>query len=406
MLAADSVVLFLHGPMLRTTRIFFSGLMAVAVRRGWSVQHATPPQGADAAYVRKLVSFWNPLGIVADYGHDKGMPLPPSELSTPFVCIDLDRSLLSRRKAPLPPRTGFVGCDSRAVAELAAKTMLKHDFAAYAFVSSYTRFYWSERRKRHFREALELNGRACRCFDGTGLATSGAAASGRLGQWLAALPKPCGLLAANDRTAALVLSVAAHEGIAVPDELSVLGIDDDEEVCESTNPPLSSIRCDFYGGGVQTGEMLGKLLARRQGRERASLYGTVRVTTRLSTRQILGQSPAIRLALETIRQRAADGISAADILPLIGGSRRSAERKFRMAVGHSVLDEILDVRFERVKELLATPTPLTDIANRTGFSSDNHLQRLFKSHFGMTLSAFRKGLPQVRDAIGGGLAAR
>jgi len=386
----SNIVLFLHGPMLRTTRLFFSGLVAVADRRGWRVQHATPPQGADAAYVRKLVSFWNPLGIVADYGHDKGMPLPPPGIETPFVCLDLDKSLLTRRKSPLPPRTGFVGCDSRAFAELAARSLLEQDFAAYAFVSSYTRFYWSEQRKRHFREALELNGRTCRCFDGTGLATSGAAASGRLGQWLAALPKPCGLLAANDRTAALVLSVAAREGIAVPDELNVLGIDDDEDVCESTTPPLSSIRGDFYGGGVQAGEMLGRLLSRPKSAETAAVYGAVRLTARLSTRKILKRSPAIRLALETIRHRAADGISAADVIPIIGGSRRSAERKFRLAVGHSLMEEILAVRFERVKELLATRIPLKAIAERTGFSSDNNLQRLFKSHFGVTLSNYRK----------------
>ena len=387
---SSNSILFLHGLMLRSTRILFSGLMAVAAKRGWNVQHATPPPGADTAYIRKLVSFWHPLGLVADYGHEKMIPLPPPDLTMPFVCVDLDPSVLSCRHVPLPPQMGFVDCDSRTLAELAAKTLLAQDFAAYAYVSAYERFHWSEQRKRHFRDAVELNGRICQCFDGTGLATSSTAPSRRLGRWLAALPKPCGLLAANDRTAEHVLSIAAREGIRVPDELSVIGIDDDEDICEAAVPPLSSIRCDFYGGGVRAGEMIGKLLANRPNRELADSYGAVRLTLRQSTRRTLKNTPSMRLALETIRLRATEGITAADILPLLGGSRRSAERKFRAPVGHGLLEEILNVRFEKVKELLATSAPLKAIALQAGFSSSNHLQRLFKAHFGMTLSDFRR----------------
>ena len=189
---------------------------------------------------------------------------------------------------------------------------------------------------------------------------------------------------------AVQLSVAAHEGIKVPDELSVLGIDDDEDFCESTTPPLSSIRCDFYGGGVRAGEMIGTLLANRLNQELTDSYGAVRLTIRQSTRRLPKYAPSIRLALETIRLRATDGITAADIIPLIGGSRRSSERNFRAAVGHSILEEILNVRFEKVKELLATPTPLKTVALLAGFSSSNNLQRLFKARFGMTLTDYRR----------------
>ena len=383
---ASNTVLFLHGSLLRTTRLFFSGLASVAFKRGWNVQHATPPQGAGMAYIHKLISFWHPLGIVAVYSPDKRIPLPDPTLKIPFVYIDPDPSLLSRRHVPLPPRTGFIRCESQALAEMAAKTLLEHDFAAYAYVSAYTRYHC----KRYFREAVELNGRTCQCFDGTGLTTSGTTTSERLGHWLAALPKPCGLLAANDRTAAQVLSVAAHEGIKVPDELSVLGIDDDEDFCESTTPPLSSIRCDFYGGGVRAGEMIGTLLANRLNQELTDSYGAVRLTIRQSTRRLLKYAPSIRLALEMIRLRATEGITAADVIPLIGGSRRSAERKFRATVGRSILEEILNVRFEKVKELLATPTPLKTVALQAGFSSSNNLQRLFKARFGTTLSDYRR----------------
>ena len=275
---------------------------------------------------------------------------------------------------------------------MAAKTLLEHDFAAYAYVSAYSRFHWSEQRKQYFEEVMKLNGRTCRCFDGTGLAACDAAKSAQLGSWLSSLPKPCGLLAANDHTAAQVLSVAAHEGIKVPDELSVLGIDDDEDVCESTIPPLSSISCDFRGGGMLAGEMICKMLNGRHDKELTDMYGAVHVTIRQSIRRNRKYPPSIRLALESIRLRATEGISAADIIPLIGGSRRSAERKFRAAVGHGILEEILNVRFEKVKKLLTTPILLKAMSDQTGFSSANNLQRMFKARFGMTLTDYRKQL--------------
>ena len=386
-----NTILFLNNFMYRTTRLFLSGLASVAAKRGWQVQHAIPPHGANAAYIRKLISFWHPVGIIAVYSPSlDAIPLPDPDVTVPFVCIDLDPSLLSRRHVPMPPRTGFVNCDSKVLSEMAAKTLLEHDFASYAYVSANTRYHWSEQRKRYFREAIELNGHTCHCFDGTGLAASGTKTSERLGHWLTALPKPCGLLAANDPTAERVLSVAAHKGINVPDDLSVLGFDDDEDFCESTTPPLSSIRCDFFSGGVIAGEMIGTLLAKQPKGSLTDYYGAVRLTVRQSTRRQPRYAPSIRQALETIRLRATEGITAADIIPLIGGSRRSAERKFRAATGHGILEGIINTRFEKVKDLLATPVQLKAIAQLSGFSSSNSLQRIFKAHFGTTLTDYRR----------------
>ena len=125
-------------------------------------------------------------------------------------------------------RIGFVDADSDAFARLAARELLKRDFASYAFVSAYQNRHWSQRRQKAFREAIGLSGGTLMEFDGAGLATGLAANVRRLGKWLKELPKPCGLLAANDRTAALVLTAAARHGVTVPDMVSVVGIDDDE----------------------------------------------------------------------------------------------------------------------------------------------------------------------------------
>lgn len=383
-------VLFLHGPMLYDTRLCLTGLSDFAARHGWQVQHAVPPQNASPDYLAKLVAFWHPVGIVATYGHDKGIPRPNPALDVPFVCVDIDLMQHDSALSNENSRRGYVNCDAARIAELAARALLEQQFASYAYVSAYAHYHWCEARRQRFAEVLELNGRACNVFDGTGISSSSAASMRRLGKWLNELPKPCGLLAANDRTAVCVLSAAARAKVAVPDELSVLGVDDNEAFCETASPPLSSIRNDFRQSGVLAGELMLALSRRRKPQVLQAVYGADTLVRRLSTRKLVKTSPSVRLALETIRRRAADGISAADILPLLGGSRRSAEKRFRAAVGKSILEEILDVRFERLEQLLSETIPLGQLASRTGFTSENHLQRMFKARYGMTLSAWRK----------------
>ena len=136
--------------------------------------------------------------------------------------------------------------------------------------------------------------------------------------------------------------------------------------------------------------MIGTLLAKQPKGSLTDYYGAVRLTVRQSTRRQPRYAPSIRQALETIRLRATEGITATDIIPLIGGSRRSAERKFRAATGHGILEEIINTRFEKVKDLLATPVQLKAIAQLSGFSSSNSLQRIFKAHFGTTLTDYRR----------------
>ena len=137
--------------------------------------------------------------------------------------------------------------------------------------------------------------------------------------------------------------------------------------------------------------MLANLVVRKYRATPAVRYGSGRFVPRLSTRTLEQPSPSVRAALEVIRRRAAEGLSAADILPMLGGSRRMAERRFRAATGHGILQEIQEVRFERLLALLADPSvPLAALPARAGFTSENNLQRQFKARFGTTLSAYRR----------------
>ena len=391
-MSQPDTLLFLHGPLMRTPRLLLEGLTAFAATRGWRVQRASPPRGAGTAYLRRLAEFWHPVGFVADYGATRGMPLPDGSLALPFVCVDLDATRHSGMAATTtgaPPLIGYVSADDDAVARLAARELMRHDFVAYAGVSAYSRQYWSRRRFRVFRAEVESAGGTVRTFGFSDI--SGGTGIRRLGEWLRELPKPCGLLAVNDRTAALVLTAAARHGVTIPDELAAIGIDDDELLCENMSPPLTSIRVDFVNGGRLAGRLLADLADGKAQSGASLLYGEQRIVRRLSTRRLNRPAPSIRAVLETIRRRVGDGISAADILPMLGGSRRSAEKRFRAATGKSVLEEILDVRFDKLLPLLEREhLQLSSLAALAGFSSENQLQRQFKARYGMTLSAWRK----------------
>ena len=385
---AEKTILYLHGPLVRTSRLLLEGLSAFAAAHGCSVQHVSPPSAASTGYLRHIIEFWQPIGIVEDCGVEPDMPLPDDAFDVPFVFIDLDPAC---QAALVRLRIGFVDADSDSFARLAARELLKRDFAAYAFVSAYQDRHWSQRRQKAFREAIGLSGGTVMEFDGAGLATRLTANVRRLGKWLKELPKPCGLLAANDRTAALVLTAAARYGVTVPDMVNVIGIDNDEMLCENMSPPLTSVQTDFFRGGYLAGQLVLDLASPKPTSETHLSYGAKRLVQRLSTRRLNTQAPSVRMALEAIRRRVAEGISAADILPILGGSRRAAEKRFRAATGKSILEEILDVRFQKLMPLLEQGhIPLASLAGLTGFSSENHLQRQFKSRFGMTLSAYRK----------------
>ncbi len=391
-MASPETILFLHGPFMRTSRLLLEGLSAFAAERNWQVLHFSPPKGAGVDYLCRLRDSWNAVGIVEDCGVERSVPLPDCAIGIPFVCVDLDpakmKTLSSARHSG---SIGFVNGDSDLFVEIAAQELLRHDFSSYAYVSAYHRRHWSERRREAFKKMVEESGGDFRSFDGVRQYTGDAAESGRLGEWLESLPKPCGLLAANDRIAALVISAANRRGIDIPDMLSVIGIDNDEMLCEGMTPSLTSVQADFQRGGYLAGRLLADMIDGKTVSPLSLTYGAQRLVQRLSTRHLKRQMPSVKTALDYIRRHAAEGMSASDVLPLLGGSRRSAEMRFKSATGKSILEEIIDVRFEKLLVLLEKRhLALGTLAGQTGFTSENQLQRQFKARFGMTLSAYRK----------------
>ena len=180
-------------------------------------------------------------------------------------------------------------------------------------------------------------------------------------------------------------------GLECPRDCAVVGVDDDELICETNFPTISSIAIDFSIAGRLAIELLAEAIAQPKMKSKHLAFGPTILHRRQSTRLIDSNDWRIVKAVERIRRDACGGLRAADVIASTGLSRRLVERRFLQATGHTILDEIADVRFSQACQLLRDPTiPIGEIANLCGWESDSYLKRVFKARTGMTPRQWRR----------------
>lgn len=376
-------VLFFQYPW-RLWRERLAGVYRYAKKAGWHVCVAEYGRNFDS--VSAALKFWRPDGLIVEGGYTELPGFRRSDFNGfPAVFCDARASRMRGNW------TGVVH-DSSATAALAARELLSLGFPVYAFVGNLQPREWSEMRRLVFAKAVESAGKRIDIFR-TGNVEAFDEFRERLVSWLSGLPRPCGLLAANDTTADVVLRILRGLRVKVPEDMAVVGIDNDPLICENTTPTLTSVAPDFESSGYIAAEMLdAKMKGRGEGDE-IRTFGALHVVRRGSTRILKRRDDAIKMALEFIRGGIADGISPRDVVRQIGGSRRQAEYRFREFVGKSIGEEINAVRLEAAKKLLADPAiPIGAVAERCGYSDDSLLRRAFKSATGLSLSEYRKSL--------------
>jgi len=311
-------------------------------------------------------------------------------VSRPTVLIDpLDEAL---RPGSRFARLSYTRDDSAQVGKAGAEYFLERGHTRFAYVGDALNRNWSIRRGESFSNRLAEAGYACDIYPARRKSAAGADDSHVLAEWLLGLPKPIALLAAMDTRACQVLELCEAIGVRVPQDLSVLGIDNDELICNGSVPTLSSIRRETEHCGFMAAGMLDRLMRRETRKREVFLYGVKEIVTRDSTRTCpLSDDPVAKKAREFIRVNACVGIGVPDIVKHLNVSRRLAEIRFQTAYGHSLLDEIQNVRLERAERLLKeTDLPLTEICTRCGYSTDVHLRRIFKARFGCPMRDYRK----------------
>ena len=367
-------VLYFKASLRLPSQLKHDGVYRVAKPLGWRIQTVDAVDGAFAD-VRRILEFWNPDGVLVDCG---GLTAPPSvrEFGTcPVVFIG---------RRPHAGERIFTTCeDLRATGFKAAHELLSLNFRDYAFVGFPERRFWSDERERAFREAIVLNGKRFHACTRRVRPDDPLTRAALLREWLKSLPKPCGLFAANDSVAKEVVNACAAESIAVPENLAILGVDNDETICERSSPRLSSIAMDFERSGAIAMRMLVARLHSPGMKPANRTFPPLMVVRRESTRAKAGVNGDVADAVSFIRRNACERLRAADVVKRMSGSRRLAEIRFRAARGHSILDEIQSVRLERANELLKNRSlSVSAIANFCGYASESSFHRIYRATFG------------------------
>ena len=213
----------------------------------------------------------------------------------------------------------------------------------------------------------------------------------RLRSWLADLPKPCAIMAGNDFMGEQVILACNDLGVPVPQQVALIGVDNDELRCEHLTPTLASVEPAFVEAGRMSARLLAEMIAGTTDPGQQLTFGPVRFVRRQSAAFTKGGSPAVRMALEVIRREACAGLSAAAVLKSMGGSRRRAERLFRAETGCSVQAKIEERRIEEAKRLLAdTDAKIEVVAQGCGYRSTSFLRKRFGERFGESPLEWRR----------------
>lgn len=292
----------------------------------------------------------------------------------------------ARLVADLP----YVETDDAMIATVAADHFFERDFRHFAFLGD-DRFRWSDNRCRAFVQAVTAKGHDVDVFSHRRRKTAPADDDEAVEAWLARLPKPVALLACYDIRGRQAIDACRRAGIAVPDEVAVLGVDDDEVLCGLASPPLSSVMPDAIGAGRLAAELLDQLMRGGQLKRSEWLLPPLGIITRQSTDVLAIDDPLVVAAIRQIRDHACNGIKVTDVARDLKTTRRVLENRFTKRVGHTPHEEIARVQFRRVEHLLLeTELSLAAIAARAGFKHTEYMTVAFTKRHGMPPSRWRQ----------------
>ena len=311
--------------------------------------------------------------------------------AVPAVLIDpVDESQLPRG---LLARHSVLASDQRAIGELAAEHFLERGFTSFAFVGEIHGINWSRERGAAFAARIQRAGVACAMYGALSVREKRDWVVERhgLSAWLRGLPKPVAVFAAMDARGRQVLDACLTAGLDVPNDVAVLAVDNDELICDSTTPPLSSIELDTDRMGFEAARLLDEAMRHRGKAKRVTrTFAPIKVMARRSTEAVHIADPLVARALEFIWLNAYTPIGVPDIVAHVKVSRRLLELRFRKARAGTLQEELQRTRLKRVKAMLAeTNLSVTAIAKACGFTSKSYLGKVFRNAFGITMTRYR-----------------
>ncbi len=349
-------------------------------REPWSV---FLPEQERAARPARWFADWRGDGIIARIESEAVAELV-GQKNLPVVDVSAARHV---------PNIPWVETDDQAIAALAASHLIERGFKNLAYVGD-AGFNWSLWREQHFSQAVTAA--QCRYFCHASIprlddAYSWDAEKEGLGRWLKSIPKPVGIMACYDIKAQQVLDVCRELGLAVPEQVAVIGADNDMLLCNLSDPPLTSVIPNSRRAGFEAAQLLDRMMSGDQVALDPVLVKPLGIETRQSTDILAIDDSDVAAAVRYIREYACDGINVSDLLKHSTLSRRVLESRFRKILGCTPHQEIMRQRMTRVKQMLQeTDLPLCTIAERTGFEHTEYLTVAFKRETNLTPSQFRR----------------
>ena len=333
----------------------------------------------DAVQLRKVIAFWRPAGAIVSAASGYGVFTRRNLKQLPTVYLD----------PPTISASSFnVVQDNEMDARIAATELLSPGMKHYAFVGSQKHFWWSAERSKAFISGMRAANLPCSTFErklpeGDYLK--------ELALWLRNLPKPCGIFADNDVTALKVVEICSTLNIAIPEEIKLVGCDNNTDICEKSPIPISSVCPDYENAAMLCAKLIEERIADPSVAPRTVKYHASGLVRRTSSSSLTKCDRRVDSALKLINAKACDGITVSDIASELGCSARLLQMRFKATVGAQIKEFISDVRMERVKMMLKSgSTPIQGIAKACGYGTDAALRTAFRKRHSMSMNEWRR----------------
>lgn len=367
---------------LASGRDILRGIARYACEHGpWSFYHE--PRSLEES-VPGWLRNWDGDGIIARLQNAR---IAEAVLAAGVPVVDV---LGVDRRPELP----LAHVDNAAIARLAAKHFFERGFRHFGYCGL-EGLNWSEERREAFVQAIAEVGGTCPVFSFRDQ-VAWEDEQDRLAAWVRSLPRPCAVMACNDPRGQKVLEACRRVGVRVPDELAVIGVDNDEPICAIAHPPLSSVVPDHERVGFEAAALLDRVRAGEATPGETVFVPPLGIVARPSSDALALDDREVAEAIGFIRMHACHGLSIDEVCRELGMSRSTLQRRFRAVLGRTVHDEIVRVRLKRAQELLAeTDMSIGKIAEQCGFGHQEYLGVVFRTRLGQTPASYRRSVGRI-----------
>lgn len=356
----------------------------------WSQMHGPVTLSASAGHVEQSLPDFkdeSDFGVVSRLSVP-GLVRAHRKYRFPLIALEPVSQELLDLKEELA--LAEIRSDAETIASMGVEYLWNDGFRQFAFCG-FPNIIWSRRRGKAFVEQVSRRGGSCSVYPLDDRELTWGRERSRLKKWLHSLPKPVGMLACDDDRAHQILKLCEEENIRIPQEISILGVGNDEILCDLASPPLSSIAIDLVSVGYEAVETLLDMISGKTKRPADIIMRPQWVTPRLSTDFLAVKDSTVVKALQFIRQNHLRPIGVDDVVRYIGVSRRTLEVRFFKATDRSIATEIQYHRLLRAKRLLTqTDDPVASIAEPSGFCNFRSLLHAFHAVEGCTPTEYRE----------------